>query len=461
MGNLVPMNQEVILSSLHVKFLLIVFWLSSIIVSAQEPYPTGTLLDDSGYDLHEAYDLKGYNGNLPKVVSLKDNLPKVGDQVNLPLDVGWAIAHATTLLDSRSKVLRGDVKFRSPDFVNMLLSEKEDICEKGVSLSDAVNVLKDIGIPTIDRYRDPCPEGINGEVLFLARSEDVYSFQKTFNRDMSNKEKVERIKNKIALDQPVLIAMHTPRSFLFPGVFWQPKETEPEEWPLHTMVVVGYDNSVGGGAFEIVNSWGKDWGNQSFTWLRYNDLSFVRYSYAVSYLRDADNNYSVFRGELNFNDINKDTVLPVKNTNYRGHYNMSISEGKIDFNLTGGLDKPFYIKIYYKSEEGVSQIYPSETWRSSLFDFSYKEFEIPGNSNYYTLEDDPNASLFIFMSFKNIDEKDFTTVVGVANSIEELINAKAYETSRLVLWDQDGISFSGKMSGNHILPLLIDLDFKP
>src|SRR5690625_6030951 len=38
----------------------------------------------------------------------------------------------------------------------------------------------------------------------------------------------------------------------------------------HAMAIVGYDDSKGpGGAFRIVNSWGKYWGDRGFIWVDY------------------------------------------------------------------------------------------------------------------------------------------------------------------------------------------------
>jgi hypothetical protein len=41
------------------------------------------------------------------------------------------------------------------------------------------------------------------------------------------------------------------------------------------MCVVGYDDDMYGGAFEIQNSWGTVWGNNGYIWVRYGD--FARY----------------------------------------------------------------------------------------------------------------------------------------------------------------------------------------
>ena len=40
-----------------------------------------------------------------------------------------------------------------------------------------------------------------------------------------------------------------------------------EESGGHAMLVVGYDDDMN--AFKVVNSWGKEWGNDGFVWIDY------------------------------------------------------------------------------------------------------------------------------------------------------------------------------------------------
>ena len=42
----------------------------------------------------------------------------------------------------------------------------------------------------------------------------------------------------------------------------------------HAMCVIGYDDTVNGGSFRIVNSWGTGWGDNGYFWLSYKD--FIR-----------------------------------------------------------------------------------------------------------------------------------------------------------------------------------------
>jgi C1A family cysteine protease len=50
----------------------------------------------------------------------------------------------------------------------------------------------------------------------------------------------------------------------------------------HAMCVIGYDDRKEGGAFQIMNSWGNDWGVNGIGWVLYKDFKhFVREAYGL------------------------------------------------------------------------------------------------------------------------------------------------------------------------------------
>ncbi len=50
----------------------------------------------------------------------------------------------------------------------------------------------------------------------------------------------------------------------------------------HAQCVVGYDDKKYGGAFLLMNSWGSQWGNNGFAWIRYDDFKFfTREAYGI------------------------------------------------------------------------------------------------------------------------------------------------------------------------------------
>lgn len=55
----------------------------------------------------------------------------------------------------------------------------------------------------------------------------------------------------------------------------------------HALVVVGYDDRKE--AFRSMNSWGKNWGDDGYIWVKYKDFGdFCKYAY-VLYLAAPEN----------------------------------------------------------------------------------------------------------------------------------------------------------------------------
>jgi hypothetical protein len=86
-------------------------------------------------------------------------------------------------------------------------------------------------------------------------------------------ERVLPVKKSISEGKPVIIAMNTPNSFDSAKDVWRPYESPNIAHGGHAMCVVGYDDTRYGGAFEIQNSWGTDWGNNGYIWITYNDFA--------------------------------------------------------------------------------------------------------------------------------------------------------------------------------------------
>lgn len=50
----------------------------------------------------------------------------------------------------------------------------------------------------------------------------------------------------------------------------------------HAMCVIGYDDNKSGGAFQIMNSWGEQWGDRGYCWVRYTDFEhFTKEAYGL------------------------------------------------------------------------------------------------------------------------------------------------------------------------------------
>jgi len=74
----------------------------------------------------------------------------------------------------------------------------------------------------------------------------------------------------------------------------------------HAMVVIAYDDTQYGGAFQILNSWGRDWGDNGKVWIPYND--FIKYSEGIQSF-DKEKK-SVFASKKKKKSKKKGIILP-------------------------------------------------------------------------------------------------------------------------------------------------------
>lgn len=86
---------------------------------------------------------------------------------------------------------------------------------------------------------------------------------------------LDHVKAAISHGLPVVFGMNVPSSFekAFGTKRWIPTAFESKLSGYgHAMVIVGYDDLKYGGAVEILNSWGKEWGDKGYIWISYSDF---------------------------------------------------------------------------------------------------------------------------------------------------------------------------------------------
>ena len=73
---------------------------------------------------------------------------------------------------------------------------------------------------------------------------------------------------------------------------WEPSMMDESQMGMggHAMTVIGYDDTKYGGAFQIMNSWGPEWGVNGVAWVRYADFkNYVREAYGIDPLPKRSN----------------------------------------------------------------------------------------------------------------------------------------------------------------------------
>jgi len=220
---------------------------------------------------------RGKTVSLPASVSLKDYAPIPGNQGYLSSCTGWASAYAArTIIESHylnrtDKFLTTKMAF-SPLFLYFAAREFKNVPKdtEGADPVDILNFMTLYGMPRRAVFDDnPVAYEQLQQQGFLTGP--VPGFSKLFNTNVTPAYKIDQVKKCLADNNPVIIGICAPDSFYDAKDIWTPENGEsrkPENG--HALCVVGYDDKKYGGAFEIMNSWGEEWGNNGFTWISYD-----------------------------------------------------------------------------------------------------------------------------------------------------------------------------------------------
>lgn len=178
--------------------------------------------------------------------------------------------------------------------------------------------------------------------------------------NMSSSEVIEVVKQNLYNNTPVITGFKFVES-MFPytsentlGVggdgLWNPKSYEKEDGG-HALCVVGYDDYKFGGSFRIVNSWGRDYGDGGYLWVKYDDFyefvfeifflelseniqdlpptvietdNYKRYNY-----KNDSNTFSFYEGQYLYGGLNGYGIWSDKESNsyYIGNYNNASMTG--------------------------------------------------------------------------------------------------------------------------------------
>ena len=250
----------------------------------------GIRFDRERFEANERWDEEelGFSSNLPSRFSMRKYCPPVMQQTGMSC-VGWSSAYAalSVLYNMEYDITDEDEKFLhafDPNFIYSLIANEGDIdCEEGTFFDDAMKVLQTYGCKKMFLpNQTSCNSVISDRSKSYGKPYRINTFyipDENFYTS-SIKEKTNTIKNVIAEKTPVIIGANTTASIAPLGSengsvtnngLWDPKDYEKVDGG-HAMCVIGYDDYKFGGAFEIMNSWGSDYGDNGFNWIKYDDF---------------------------------------------------------------------------------------------------------------------------------------------------------------------------------------------
>jgi len=361
----------------------------------------------------------GGKNNVLSSYSLEQYLPEIGDQGDVGSCVGWATTYYGLTIVKRIEHNKNYPEFSPLSVFNRFsYRNKLNPCEGGAYIDECLSLLVTKGCPYLKQYDKP-------NCSIDASKQKYKDCLSNFQRLQQN----NALQMKMALTNncPVIIAMDVfeggkgnslNSKFLDSNGIIKIENFRNNKYRGggHALCIVGYDDNVGGGAFKIVNSWGKKWGKSGFCWLRYSDLDILR----CAYFMEPD--VSMVNTETtNF----KTSFVEVSNTSSKNFYvaiGMNMSKGKHSkgwFFIQAGETRKISIQerskndVYYllMDEQGKVFEQPSSS-PSQKFDLSKNAyFDLASNDNVKDVE----QKKFARITPSNKKRTQFLIITGALN----------------------------------------------
>jgi len=249
----------------NLRFLLIISGMLQLYPVFASDHAKGLLPEDPK-TLASVQKVEVYRDFIAPEADLSRYFPKPGNQGQQGSCTAWATAYAARTYHEalRQGAPPKDSKQSfSPAFIYNQI--KSSGCNQGSAISDALNLLKNKGVPRLTDFPyDPqnCSRIPDASVVSEAASFKIDDW-KTVDKD-----NLDSIKGQIFSGTPVIFALETSASFdnLHKGQIYNDL-TSKRSLP-HAMVLVGYSEPKQ--AFKFINSWGNDWGDNGYGWISYD-----------------------------------------------------------------------------------------------------------------------------------------------------------------------------------------------
>ncbi|MDR2305190.1 MAG: C1 family peptidase [Treponema sp.] len=397
-------------------------------------YPKGAILDPEIYEKVPAKPVlltRDYAA-VPETVSLKRFAPIPGNQNPYGTCVAWATAFGARTLAESAALGRTDSRINtanafSPAFLwNSAAGDPTG--RVGWVIPWALDFIVREGLVK----RQPFEETMD----FLARSPRLFESLRRYpisgyTRLFSSRllpgfteEKVAPVKKSLAEGKPVIIGMNTPESFYEVGAsaiwqaktglwqdrfkVWRPAESPWNRYGGHAMCVIGYDDNKAGGAFEVLNSWGTNWGGGGFVWIPYEDFAnYVNEAYELienlANYRDAVN----FGASIEIEVYQSTGGMPVR-FNKAGYYEtLSLYPSGTEFRFLMTNRHPAYVYAFSADSKtpGTERIFP-RSGVSPVIDYAGSSIAWPGEFDWIRMDNVSGTDYLVILFAKQAIDID-------------------------------------------------------
>lgn len=231
---------------------------------------------------------RGFTSYLPSSYSIERYAPPIMEQDGGSC-VGWSTCYsAASILHNIDRNITNSFEKEAFAFdpyymYSIMKHQSKKDCSEGLDFIDAMRFFEDWGTK---RWAMPPWLSCNTEwseswLDNIQYQSQPFTIDNYYKLDVSD---IDLLKKQIYDKSPVIIGAYIGESFgplssgsgrIGASGLWNPDYENDSDISGHAMTIVGYDNNKYGGAFKIMNSWGKSFGDNGYVWIKYSDFKNV------------------------------------------------------------------------------------------------------------------------------------------------------------------------------------------
>ncbi|UOY09217.1 choice-of-anchor D domain-containing protein [Muricauda sp. SCSIO 64092] len=234
----------------------------------------------------------------------------------------------------------GNLNFNSVCSPSYIYNQiKVSDCFSGSHISHALDLLLDEGVCSLldmNYYVNDCDLMPNQQQINSAQQNKITEWNTVYIN-------TQQIKLALSNNHPVVIAAH-----LYEGFFKPSNINDQDVWNVvsgnsngyHAMVIYGWNDSLN--SFNVLNSWGSDFGNDGSIWIDYDlfDGVVIDQAYIAFNEQSQGNSIISLSGDINFENVQINTsstqTLTILNTGNESFNITEITSSNSVFSIVNG-----------------------------------------------------------------------------------------------------------------------------
>ncbi|MBN1132000.1 MAG: hypothetical protein JXR52_02780 [Bacteroidales bacterium] len=425
-------------------------------------FGTGLEMDQRIYDEAEVFEPLADNikNPLPESVSLVDYCPQRLNQGTQGSCVGWASAYAArTILQSRATGADPDDVAFSPAYVYNQIALPN--CQ-GTYMQQAMEVMHQGGALPFSRFaynENSCSKKPTESERMAAAAFKTKGFNRLTLGGDDYRTDLLAIKQNLAQGAPVVIGMMVGGSFMSDMIgreLWLPTRSDYNMMGFggHAMCAIGYDDYYQGGAFQVMNSWGEEWGKNGIFWIRYNDFDyFTREAYGLYPMGNAEAVTSkILQVQMGLVINATGTYIPFNYQSGITFASGSTVNPNTDFKIEITNSMECYTYIFGKESDGSSYILFPYTEKHSPYCGITGTRLFPKDYSLYPDEVGDKDYIAIIVSIQKLDYKLLNDAINAAQGVT--YDRKVYEALK------DELAKEIRFQGGNNISFSMDVTYK-